>query len=140
MGVPRLLRVSEAMGLCDSFLVLTLDETHSMLTGANRDVGRTINAANTADAQMTTQKCTQFCFTKGFPYAGTEYTSECYCGSQLATGGVKAPATDCSMACGGNATQPCGGGSRLSLWKTSKITAPSVNPGVDGWVSMGCYS
>ncbi|GAB0136237.1 hypothetical protein EsDP_00004548 [Epichloe bromicola] len=110
-----------------------------MLT-ANRDIGRTINGADTADGQMTTQKCTQFCFTKGFPYAGTEYTSECYCGSQLASGGVKAPATDCSMACGGNATQPCGGGSRLTLWKTSKITAPSVNPGVDGWVSMGCYS
>ncbi|KAK2590697.1 hypothetical protein QQS21_011621 [Conoideocrella luteorostrata] len=108
--------------------------------GCYVDVDRTINAANTADAQMTNQKCTQFCFAKGFPYAGTEYANECFCGRQLATGGVKTPATDCAMACGGNATQPCGGPNRLSLWKTDQVTGPSVNPGVNGWASIGCYS
>ncbi|OAA42559.1 Galactose oxidase, beta-propeller [Metarhizium rileyi] len=103
-------------------------------------VGRTINAANTDDAKMTNKICTQFCFGKGFPYAGTEYTSECYCGSSLATGGVKTAATECGMACGGDATQPCGGPGRLTLWKTSQVSGPSFNPGVNGWVSNGCYS
>ncbi|GAO13928.1 hypothetical protein UVI_02034850 [Ustilaginoidea virens] len=89
---------------------------------------------------MTNQKCTQFCFAKGLPYAGTEYSSQCFCGSQLATGGVEAAAADCSMACGGNGTQPCGGPNRLTLWKSSQVTGPSVNPGTGNWTSIGCYS
>ncbi|QUC17769.1 uncharacterized protein UV8b_02010 [Ustilaginoidea virens] len=108
--------------------------------GCYVDVGRTINQADTADAQMTNQKCTQFCFAKGLPYAGTEYSSQCFCGSQLATGGVEAAAADCSMACGGNGTQPCGGPNRLTLWKSSQVTGPSVNPGTGNWTSIGCYS
>ncbi|KAG6008327.1 hypothetical protein E4U21_004653 [Claviceps maximensis] len=107
--------------------------------GCYQDVGRTINVASTADTQMTNQKCTQFCFSKGLPYAGTEYASECYCGGHLAAGGVKVPATDCSMSCIGNKTQPCGGAASLTLWMTSDIAAPSFNPGVNGWESMGCY-
>ncbi|KAG5979836.1 hypothetical protein E4U43_006823, partial [Claviceps pusilla] len=107
--------------------------------GCYRDVGRTINAASTADAQMTNQKCMQFCFSRKFPYAGTEYASECYCGDRLAIGGIEVPASDCFMSCAGNKTQPCGGAGRLTLWKTSNVSAPSFNPGVNGWVSMGCY-
>ncbi|KND94716.1 putative fungistatic metabolite [Tolypocladium ophioglossoides CBS 100239] len=108
--------------------------------GCYVDVGRTINLANTADPQMTNDKCVQFCFGKGFPYAGTEYYTQCYCGNQLATGGVKAADGDCSTACGGNATQPCGGPNRLTLYQTAKIKGPTVNPGVGGWASIGCYS
>ncbi|PNY24742.1 fungistatic metabolite [Tolypocladium capitatum] len=108
--------------------------------GCYVDVGRTINLASTADAQMTNDKCVQFCFGKGFPYAGTEYHSECYCGSRLATGGVKAAHGDCGMSCGGNATQPCGGPSRLTLYQTTQIKGPMVNPVVGGWISIGCYS
>ncbi|UNI14601.1 (Methyl)glyoxal oxidase [Purpureocillium takamizusanense] len=107
---------------------------------ATRDVGRTINGAATADATMTNAKCVQFCYAKGFPYAGTEYNTECYCGDKLATGGVKAAEGDCSTPCGGDATQPCGGQGRLTLYFTSMIQGPVVNPGVDEWVSIGCYS
>ncbi|KAG5977846.1 hypothetical protein E4U55_006494, partial [Claviceps digitariae] len=71
--------------------------------------------------------------------AELEYAGECYCGGHLATGGVKVEASDCSMSCAGNDTQPCGGAGRLSLWKTSEVSGPSFNPGVNGWVSMGCY-
>lgn len=103
-------------------------------------MGRTINSANTVDAKMTNDKCVQFCFQRGFPYAGTEYHSECYCGDKLATGGVKVNGQDCTTACGGNATQVCGGPNRLTLYHTAEIQAPTVNPGVGAWTSMGCYS
>lgn len=126
--------------LCSVFPCSAILWTGHEADGQVRDVGRTINSADTTDAKMTNEMCTQFCFGKGFPYAGTEYTSECYCGSSLATGGVQAPAADCGMTCGGNATQPCGGPGRLTLWKTSQVAGPSVNPGVNGWVSGGCYS
>jgi hypothetical protein len=92
---------------------------------------------------MTNQLCVEFCFEKGHPYAGTEFNTECYCGDKLATGGVKAPDADCNTPCGGAAAEPCGGPNRLTLYKTSGIEEPAdpeVNPGVDGWTSLGCYT
>ena len=106
----------------------------------NRDVGRTINGASTVDAEMTNEKCARFCFQAGFPYAGTEYHSECFCGDRLTDGGVKAADLYCNSACGGNATQACGGPNRLTLYRTVEIKGPVVNPGVGEWSSMGCYS
>ncbi|EFQ26203.1 WSC domain-containing protein [Colletotrichum graminicola M1.001] len=108
--------------------------------GCYVDVGRTISAAQTANGQMSNDACTAYCFSKGFAYAGTEYANECYCGNSLAKGGVLANEADCTSVCSGDATQPCGGPNRLSLYKTSQITGPSVNPGVGDWSSIGCYA
>ncbi|KAF6829857.1 WSC domain-containing protein [Colletotrichum plurivorum] len=104
------------------------------------DVGRTLTGAGSFSQQMTNEVCTQYCFNKGFSYAGSEYYGECYCGDSLAKGGVVANADDCSTPCNGNATQPCGGPNRLTLYKTSLIVGPSVNPGPGEWSSIGCYS
>ncbi|KYK54338.1 putative glyoxal oxidase precursor [Drechmeria coniospora] len=104
------------------------------------DVGRTIDQAGTVDVKMTNEECVQYCFGKGFPYAGTEYHSQCFCGQKLATGGIKAADGDCSTSCGGNSTQPCGGPDRLTLYYSSQVKVPTVNPGADGWASIGCYS
>ncbi|KAF9879202.1 copper radical oxidase [Colletotrichum karsti] len=104
------------------------------------DVGRTINDVATTSNLMTNEFCTNFCFNKGFSYAGSEYYGECYCGNALAKGGVIANEADCTTPCNGNATQPCGGPNRLTLYKTALIMGPSVNPGVGGWSSIGCYS
>jgi hypothetical protein len=107
-------------------------------------VGRTINQADLNDPAMTNQMCADFCFEKGYPYAGTEYYTECFCGSKLATGGVKTSEAECSTPCGGGDTsEPCGGPNRLTLYKTSLIEPPAdpaENPGVDGWESWGCYA
>ncbi|KAG6048593.1 hypothetical protein E4U17_007083 [Claviceps sp. LM77 group G4] len=107
--------------------------------GCYVDVGRTINAANIADAQMTNQKCTQFCSSLGLQYAGTENSSECYCGSRLAAGAVEVSDSDCSLSCIGNATQSCGGAKRLSLWRTRQVSTLTVSYGLNRWVSKGCY-
>ncbi|KAI8626948.1 WSC domain-containing protein [Xylariaceae sp. FL1651] len=66
---------------------------------------------------MTTETCLQSCLTGGFPFAGTEYGGECYCG--VVVGNDTALATDpttCNIACNGNASQICGGPARLSLY------------------------
>ena len=89
---------------------------------------------------MTNEECTSFCYSNGLPYAGTEYSDECYCGQTLATGGTSTAATDCAMACSGNSTEVCGGPNRLTLYKTNAITGPGVNPGVNGFQSIGCYA
>ncbi len=103
--------------------------------------GRTINSASYTDgAAMTIESCIAYCGGKGFPYAGVEYSVECYCGTTLAAGTSKVADTDCSMACSGAPGEPCGAGSRLSLFHTNTITGPSPNPGVNGFTYLGCYS
>ncbi|KAM0253586.1 hypothetical protein ACHAQJ_007214 [Trichoderma viride] len=70
-------------------------------------------------------------FDNGWTYQG------CYI---LATGGTNATVTDCNTPCGGNSTEACGGPNRLTLYKSTKVTGPEVNPGPNGWESKGCYS
>ncbi|XWW94773.1 hypothetical protein V2A60_002721 [Cordyceps javanica] len=89
---------------------------------------------------MTNAKCTAYCFEKGFVYAGTEYSSECYCGNWLARGAKPAQVGECSDACAGDGTEACGGRLRLTLYKTNKLEAPEVSPGAGDWESMGCYT
>lgn len=111
------------------------------LTLENRDVGRTISEATYTDTQnMTDESCISYCSSKGFQYAGTEYSQECWCGSQLATAATKAADSDCSSACTGNATEACGGGDRLSLFYSSQPVGPQPNPGVNGFSYIGCYA
>lgn len=103
--------------------------------------GRTINSAGYADAAaMTIESCIAFCAGKGFPYAGTEYSVECFCGTSLAAAATKVADTACNMPCSGAATEPCGAGSRLSMFHTNAITGPGPNPGVNGFTYLGCYS
>ncbi|KAK5663389.1 hypothetical protein OQA88_3817 [Cercophora sp. LCS_1] len=103
--------------------------------------GRTIGAAGYANGtDMTIESCIGFCETRGFPYAGVEYSVECFCGSTLAPAAAQVASTDCSMPCSGDATQPCGGPSRLNLFHTTAVIGPQVNPGVNGFTHMGCYS
>lgn len=115
-----------------------------MRAGANAsidsDVGRSLVEGATTDPNMTNELCTKYCFGRGYPYAGTEYATECYCGTKLATGATKKPETDCSSGCGGNVTEACGGPTRLTVYKTDQITGPAENPGVGNWASMGCYT
>ena len=89
---------------------------------------------------MSIESCLNYCLGKGFPYAGVEYSVECYCGTTLAAAATQVAETDCNMACSGSATEPCGAGSRLSLFHTTAIVAPGVNPGVNGYNYLGCYS
>jgi hypothetical protein len=89
---------------------------------------------------MTNQNCINFCNGKGYPYAGTEYAGQCFCGTSIMSPGANTTDSDCNMACTGDATQPCGAGNRLSVYKTSQaLTGPSTNPGPPGWTSLGCY-
>ncbi|KAK4034106.1 glyoxal oxidase N-terminus-domain-containing protein [Parachaetomium inaequale] len=109
--------------------------------GCYTDVpGRTINGASYADgANMTIEACLTYCSSKGFAYAGTEYSVECFCGSSLAAAATKVADSVCNMPCSGAATQPCGAGSRLSLFHTTAVSGPGVNPGASQPETVGNY-
>ncbi|RWA14211.1 hypothetical protein EKO27_g890 [Xylaria grammica] len=66
---------------------------------------------------LTTEKCLQSCLSGGFPFAGTEYGGECYCGVVVGNGTALATdASTCNMPCNGNPDETCGGPARLSLY------------------------
>lgn len=108
--------------------------------GCWTDIGRTIDAAAKVDnVAMTVEACIAFCVTKGFQYAGVEYYQECYCGETLAPTSHAALEADCSYPCTGNASEACGGGSRLSLYYSTSPVGPQPNPGPGDWSYIGCY-
>ncbi|KAK3943074.1 hypothetical protein QBC46DRAFT_447135 [Diplogelasinospora grovesii] len=79
-----------------------------------------VSASYVDYSAMTIELCEKFCFTtNSYTLAGVEYGGECYCGDQLQAGSVAAPASDCSMACGGNSSEICGAGNRLSVYQAS---------------------
>lgn len=106
---------------------------------------------------MTVPACVAACQADNFPLAGVEFSTQCYCGTDIE--GTGAPATSgCNMACQGNSTTLCGGADRLNVYNfTGTITGPPVvNPGGGGgvvnpdvspvtsglptpWAYSGCY-
>ena len=103
----------------------------------------------------TIESCQLSCYNAGYPYAGVEYSNECYCDSQIRNGGGPAPDGDaqCNMPCSGNAGEICGGPNRLGVYQFSgTLPPPTQNPppggggavrvvtGLPGtWHYAGCF-
>ncbi|KAH7308553.1 WSC domain-containing protein [Stachybotrys elegans] len=101
----------------------------------------------------TAANCLAACAAKGYPYCGTQYHRECWGGpsppiQQVAENG-------CNFDCTGDSTQWCGGNgvgenlgkSHLTMWATNTTLLPPssgggpvVNPGLNGYRSIGCYT
>lgn len=80
---------------------------------------------------MTNEQCASFCRMQGFPIAGTEDGTQCFCGTLLLDS-VSLDETKCNMSCSGDATNStkCGGSWALSIWTIngSLQQAQSQNP------------
>lgn len=127
--------------ICNTTILITPRAISAVLTGLYRDVpGRTISRAATHDFDdMTNEKCGEFCYDRGYAYAGTEYYYECWCGNILADEAEEATESDCNTPCTGDKDQSCGGPDRLTLYKRA-IQGPKENPGPKNWPSIGCYA
>lgn len=66
----------------------------------------------------TPDKCVQLCLQSGFPYAGVQYSSECFCGSELPTDAVKLADSSCNMKCSGDQHEICGGYYAINIYET----------------------
>ncbi|KAJ7635293.1 galactose oxidase [Roridomyces roridus] len=94
---------------------------------------------------MTVEMCVDICTGTNFSISGLEFGVQCFCGNALIEGAVVAPdPNDCNQACGGNATQACGAGNRLSVYSTTPnvtiFPVPTVqNDSLPGsFVYQGC--
>ncbi|KAJ7785161.1 galactose oxidase [Mycena maculata] len=97
------------------------------------------------DVNLTMEVCVTDCAAQNFTIAGGEFGTQCFCGDELIEDATTAPNSDCNMACGGNATQACGAGNRLSVYSTSKnITILPVpvpqNSSISSWSYQGCLA
>ncbi|EON97661.1 putative wsc domain-containing protein [Phaeoacremonium minimum UCRPA7] len=97
------------------------------------------------NAQMTLEMCATICAasTKS-KYFGVEYGKECWCGSALSAQATVANAeSECSFKCPGNATEYCGAGNRLSLFKNANVitaSGPAAKEVVGDYTYQGCYT
>lgn len=74
-----------------------------MLTITSDGGTRTLEGASyTNNTGMTDEACIAFCQSQSMYWAGTEYSTQCFCGNSLAGGGsLAANQGDCNMACSG---------------------------------------
>lgn len=66
---------------------------------------------------FTVQSCRTECASRRFLYSGVEAWGECFCGNTPPTS-AKKPESECSMPCKNDVQQLCGGGLRISVYKT----------------------
>lgn len=88
------------------------------------------------DSNMTIEKCASACYGKGLNWIGTEYAQECYCNNIGPTNGAtSAPGGDgdCSMSCGGNVQEFCGGSNRVTLYHVQ--TSSRIKRFVSEWMA-----
>ncbi|KAK7958461.1 wsc domain-containing protein [Apiospora saccharicola] len=83
--------------------------------------GRALSASY-GNSSMTVPQCLTWAASKGYKYAGLEYSQECWGGNTLSSGATNKTNTTCSMFCGGNQRTYCGGPSLLSLYITNSTS------------------
>ncbi|KAL8931128.1 MAG: hypothetical protein Q9208_000232 [Pyrenodesmia sp. 3 TL-2023] len=109
----------------------------------------------------TLEYCQTAC--QGYQYFGVEFANECYCGNTINAGSVAQASDDvdingCSMLCGGNQTQYCGGANRIEMYglnasipvptstptnpttPTTPTGGPSNAASIGAWDYLGCYT
>ena len=67
----------------------------------------------------TPEKCVAACRETGYMFAGVKWSKECWCGEEEPPSNSYTTTTRCQMPCSGDKTLKCGGGSVLSLYRTS---------------------
>lgn len=76
--------------------------------------GRDLDGLAVSHSTMSVGQCIDLCSKKGFPYAGVQYGSWCFCGDSY---GKFGKADNCNMACSGNASEICGGSWANSVYR-----------------------
>jgi len=84
----------------------------------------------TADAFtcLTREYCASLCASVGAPVSGGEFAGQCFCGPSLPHSAVKAPDSECNMACSGDAQTMCGGNYRISVSSAVCSGPPQPSP------------
>lgn len=75
------------------------------------------------------KKCIQMCLQSGYLYAGVQYSTECFCGSNEPPTTSRLPDPSCNMKCPAEPKSACGGYFTINIYETgiaSKFTIALV--------------
>jgi hypothetical protein len=78
---------------------------------------------NVSSSALTTEICLSSCKAMGMPYAGTEYSGQCFCGTFLNPGSVPTTSDQCNMPCSGDSSETCGGSRILNVYYASDLVS-----------------
>ena len=81
--------------------------------------GRDLSGAMFTETALTNSTCRAWCASRGYAFAGTQVGNYCFCGNSFGRSG---PANNCNVACGGKASEICGG-----IWANS-VSVTGVGP------------
>ncbi|ATZ51432.1 hypothetical protein BCIN_07g00710 [Botrytis cinerea B05.10] len=87
---------------------------------ADQESNRALSGVTFADVgvgAVSSTACVAYCEGKGYSVAGTEYGGQCFCGQNLPSQTLNA--SECVMACEGDANEICGGSLALSVYSKS---------------------
>lgn len=68
------------------------------------------------------KKCITMCLQSGFPFAGVQYGTECFCGANAPSPDLKIPDEKCDMKCSGDPEEFCGGYFTMNVYSTGIIS------------------
>ena len=77
-----------------------------------------INLANLGYNNVTSTGCIEYCGAWGYSIAGTEWSSQCFCGNEL-NDSQMIEESNCAMPCIADSTETCGGSLALSVYQGS---------------------
>ncbi|CAB0001264.1 unnamed protein product [Nesidiocoris tenuis] len=80
--------------------------------------------------------CINICIQGGYPYAGVEFGSECFCGSNEPSSSTKLPDSSCNMKCPADPKQACGGFYAVNIYQTG-VARMTKEPVVETWMKKG---
>ncbi|ORY85574.1 hypothetical protein BCR37DRAFT_391344 [Protomyces lactucae-debilis] len=90
------------------------------------------------DGDNSNAKCQDFCFSNGYPLAGTEFGDECFCGSASDRSNL-VWADNCDETCtSGNGI--CGGDNAISIWTMDAQVPPMISSSVPPYVRSSSTS
>lgn len=75
---------------------------------------RDLNGYTYQSGSMTTAQCVATCRDRGFAYAGTQFSTHCFCDNSYGRYGT---ASNCNMTCSGNRNEKCGGSWANSVYR-----------------------
>ncbi|XP_061182724.1 uncharacterized protein LOC133191060 isoform X3 [Saccostrea echinata] len=97
---------------------------------------RLLPSAHFSGDYVTVEYCIQFCNSRGFPFAGMQNASYCYCGESHDRYPRANSEAECNSPCAGRVTEKCGGKGRISVYDTG---VPQAIEGRCGGYPGNCF-